>query len=69
MADQDIRSPAWRAFADKLIRERREAVATSTASESFVKRMTSSAADPDAALGEADGNAGKPAGATPAAQG
>ena len=54
MAPEDFTSPEWRAFAAKILDERRKTPRTSKASESFVRRMTSSAADPDAALGEAD---------------
>jgi len=43
--DQD----AWASFGQKLIKERRAERKTSVAAEGFVRRMTSSVADPDAA--------------------
>ena len=53
MVPDDFTSPEWRAFAANILDELENTPRTSTASESFVKRITSSAADPDAALGEA----------------
>lgn len=67
----DISSPEWRAFAEGLIRERRETPATKPASASFVDRMTSSAADPGSARREAGGggDAGTAASLSPREEG
>lgn len=45
--DEDLNSPEWQEFAEKLIKERLETPKTSIASPSFIARMTSSIADPD----------------------
>lgn len=47
-------SAEWRGFGDKLIKERNARKPTTLASATFVKRMTSSAADPEAAEKEGE---------------
>lgn len=62
MAEKTPISPAWSAFGESLIAKRRETPRTTTASASFVDRMSSSAAESEA---RAEGEAAEPPAGAP----